>query len=538
MTESIASPSTSLPIMGMATSMAVIVLTGTLVMRRSCSFWWSTDKNRKGDTPPHARFWIPYVGAGLAMGQKGLLGFVRSTARDLARKDGTMRVDGKGDRAVVATYPSVFTATVLGDACLFFADPADLMIVFGARYQKYLDVLSLQKQFVKNALGATPQDVTETFQHEMTRLGTSQYHHYLFKGQELERSMQHVQKFFLDWIPKVAHHGTWKEQKLYEFVGTAIFHASTGPLMSQAVPQSDDAYTNFIDFDKGVIALFNNVPSFFLSSAVKARDKLLQMVRSKEYWNLASPLMKERKNVLLHKHLSESSMARANLGLLWASSGNSIPAVFWLVVRLLEDPVAWQACLTQVKGIMAKRKTNSINKDEVHAGFTLEELDEMTLLESAFYESLRMYQANVTARKVVQGFALETSNGGTYWIPEGTKLMAVWSVLHMDPHVHERPEEFRYDRFVDKGKRYAFANGEILKHDSVIPFGGGSHLCPGRKFISYEARLFCAMLMTNLEFRLPDNFQRPNIDLTLQGIGVSQPTHDPIVEIRLATNLI
>eukprot|EP00977_Amphora_coffeiformis_P022074 scaffold10368_cov180-Amphora_coffeaeformis.AAC.7 len=304
--------------------------------------------------------------------------------------------------------------------------------------------------------------------------------------------------------------------------------------MSNAVPRSDDAFANFCKFDKGVIALFNNAPAFLLSSATKARDALMSMVQSDEYWKKASPLMMERKNVLLGKHLSEGSMARANLGLLWASSGNSIPAVFWLVLRLLEDPEAWQACLAQVKDIVAKRKTNS--KGEIPSGFTLEELDEMTLLESAFQESLRMYQANVTARRVVQGFSLETASGQTYWIPEGTKLMAIWSVLHMDPHVHEQPEEFRYDRFVDKKKEYTFANGQALKHDPVIPFGGGSHLCPGRKFISYEARLFCAMLMTSLEFRLPIGYQRPNVDLTLQGIGVSQPTHDPIVEIRLARN--
>lgn len=44
------------------------------------------------------------------------------------------------------------------------------------------------------------------------------------------------------------------------------------------------------------------------------------------------------------------------------------------------------------------------------------------------------------------------------------------------------------------------------------------------------------MLLTSFEFRLPDDYQRPDVDLAMQGIGVSQPTRDPAVEIRLRSN--
>lgn len=488
------------------------VALGALVLRRQQSTASSSTKttNAQLPTPPHVHSWVPFVGSGIAMGQKGLLGFVRSAAQGLAKRQ---------DANV-----SVFTATVLGDPCLFFADPADVMTVFKAKYQKYLDVLSLQKQFVGHALGASPDEVEESFRPDMIKAGTQQYHHYLFKGPELERSMISVQKFFLEWLPNVADNA-WKRQNLYKLVSSAIFRASTGPLLSFAVPKSDEAFENFITFDKNVIPLFNNIPRFLLSKAIKARDGLLSLVASKEYWDQASPLMMERKKTL---GLSDGSLDRANLGLLWASSGNSAPAVFWLVLRLLEDPEAWKACLAQVNQIVAKR-----DNSYMQAGFTLSELDEMTLLESAFQESLRMYQANATARKVVQGFELETASGQSYWIPAGTKLMAIWNVLNMDPHVHQQPEEFRYNRFVDKEQTYTFADGQVLKHDPIIPFGGGSHLCPGRKFISYEARLFCAMLMTSLEFRLVEDYQRPEVDFAMQGIGVAQPVHDPVVECRL-----
>lgn len=451
--ESLSSSSSSFPLIAGVASCVAAVVVGSLVVWQRQQQSSSSRNNTAAAAPPlppHATSWVPYLGAGWAMGQKGLLGFVRSTAPDLCQ---------------------VFTATVLGERCLFLADPADLASIFKAKYQAYLDDASLQKQFVRNDLGSNAAQVQEMYAADVLKVSKQQYHHYLFKGPELERSMKLVGKFFADWVPLVASNDTWMTTGLYHLVASAIFKASTGPFLSTAVAQSDEAFENFLAFDKGVIPLYNNVPTFLLSSAVKARDGLLRLVHSQEYWNQASPLMQERKKSL---NMSGEALDRANLGLLWASSGNSVPAVFWLVTHLLEDAQAWQACLAQVKDVIAKR-----NNKEQQDGFTLEELDQMTLLESAFSESLRMYQANVTARNVVQGFSLETASGETYWIPEGTKFMAIWSVLHLDPHVHKDPEEFRYDRFVDKKQTYTFANGKVLNHDPIIPFGGGLHLCPG-----------------------------------------------------------
>ena len=427
-----------------------------------------TPKPADAQIPPHVHSWIPFVGSAVAMGQNGIAHFVISKAKALAetQKTGTQN----------SGRVPVFTATILGDKCLFIADPADLMAaVFGARIQKYLDVVSLQKQFVKNCLGATTAEIDFMFAPDVMKASVPLYHHYLFKGQQLEQSMARVQEYFHQWIPSVVDAtGDWKRYNLYDLVGEAVFKASTGPFLSDICPKSETVYSNFRAFDQGVIALFNSVPPFLLKSTIAARDSLLNLVKSKDFWTQASPLMHDRRELLVRDSLSEEALDRANLGLLWASSGNSIPAVFWMLARLLEDPVAWRACVDQVKEIMAKRT------DASSSGFTLDELDQMTLLESSFWEALRLYQANITARKVVQDFCFETASGQKYWITKGTKIMAYWEVLHRDPHVHDSPLEFRYDRFVDKDKVYKFASGKTLTHGPVVPFGGGSHLCPGR----------------------------------------------------------
>jgi cytochrome P450 len=223
--------------------------------------------------------------------------------------------------------------------------------------------------------------------------------------------------------------------------------------------------------------------------------------------------------------VSPSALDKANLGLLFASVGNSAPAVFWTLCRLLDDAESWNACRAQVEQVVARRN------DEMRTRFSLDDLDQMTLLQSAFWETLRLHSGNFTARRVVEGFELDTREG-KYWIEKGSKLMSFWDVLHSDPDIFDNPDQFQYNRFVNPEQVFTYKSGKKLTHAPVMSFGGGSHLCPGRKFIGYEVRLFLAMLMLNFDMRLAEGETRPGIDLVMQGVGISHPDRDPKVEIR------
>ena len=112
------------------------------------------------------------------------------------------------------------------------------------------------------------------------------------------------------------------------------------------------------------------------------------------------------------------------LGLLWASSGNSAPAVFWAFVHLINDRKAWDACYEQVKSV-AKTGPDHV--------FTLDDLDQLTCLQSAFWEALRMYHGAFTSRVVVDDFVLEANadTDGTkgkrkFLIEKDTQVMSFW----------------------------------------------------------------------------------------------------------------
>ena len=499
-------------------------VTTLLVFATGGLFLWSRHARRRAASlpkgvcfPPHVRSWLPYVGSAIEMGS-GITEFIRKHANRF--------------------QSPVFSATIMGEKYVFLADPELLTTVFKPSVKKYLDDLSLQKQFVARALGAPSIVGDELYEPKINKMAHAQYNKFLFQGRELEASMSRVQTYFREQTVPTLLKGKncnggdneWTNQPLFEFCVHAIFKASSHALLSPSLA-NDETVQNYWNFDKGILHLFNGLPEFVTKSAATARDELRKSLRGVD--DDPSPLMKERKETL---GMSQGALDTGNLGLLYAASANSAPAVFWCFCMLLEHPEAWKACKEQVWKV-----SNNGDPDFV---FSLQDLDNLTNLESAFWETLRLYSGNFTSRLVVQDFVLESPHNTKkkFRIEKGTKLMAWWDLLHSDPHVFDQPELFRFDRFVDKkDTKYTYRSGSSLKHSPIMSFGGGSHLCPGRKFISYEIRLFLAMLMLNFDFRLlstPDGdeqqqtYVRPKIDLEHQGIGIAQPDKDHNVQIR------
>mmetsp|Transcript_8841 Transcript_8841/g.22254 ORF Transcript_8841/g.22254 Transcript_8841/m.22254 type:complete len:551 (-) Transcript_8841:36-1688(-) len=496
----------------------------------------NNNKKRSGDSndndnstpvelPPHVTSMIPYVGSGIEMGQQGITTFIRKYGNKL--------------------QSPVFTATILGNRCLFINDPELLTVVYkpslSSSKSKKLDDLSLQKKFMSNALGMTDTELAESTDPVPLKATVQQYHKHLFKGEWLEVSISKVQESFRTLvIPSIEDTitnetssstatATTIKQDLYRFVQSAIFKASVGPFFSPLLA-TDEAVQAFRDFDKGVTLLFEGgtVPQFVTRVARAGRTELLKILQTDEFWNTAAPLMTERKTT---GYITGTALDKGNLGLLWASSGNSAPAVFWAFAHLINDRKAWDACYEQVKSV-AKTGPDHV--------FTLDELDQLTCLQSAFWEALRMYHGAFTSRVVVDDFVLETNadtNGNKgkrkFLIEKDTQVMSFWDILHSDPDIFEDPYEFKYDRFLnnDKPSDFSYRSGSKLSHSPMMAFGGGQHLCPGRKFISYENRLLMAMMMMHFDLRLAENETIPPINLAVQGVGVSQPKNDVVVEV-------
>lgn len=100
----------------------------------------------------------------------------------------------------------------------------------------------------------------------------------------------------------------------------------------------------------------------------------------------------------------------------------------------------------------------------------------------------------------------------------------------MDPEIFESPAEYRFDRFVSSsdGSPPVFTkNGREI--DPLKAFVGGTRLCPGRKFITYQIKAYFALLFDKFEIKLKDREEMPKVDKQTRQMRVMQPIGDVVV---------
>jgi len=357
----------------------------------------------------------------------------------------------------------------------------------------------------------------------------NQFQHYLLSPGELNKTVSAAQELFQELLPKLVttgEEGGWSSHGLFHMVRECVFKASVTPLLS-AHAATEEAVRQFRSFEKGIPLMFGGAPAFLTREARASRKELLEMIGDARFIEEGSDLMKARQTL----NLGDDVYNRTALGILFGAVGNSIPGVFWCLAHILADRKAYEAVQAEVEGILGSRE---------RAVFTIEELDQMVLLESAFVEALRLYHGSFTTREVVQDFVFNPKKPGQpkYLIEKGTRVMAFMATMHHDEEVFRDAETFLFDRFApskgDDGRLQPrkFSKDERTVVEPVRPFGGGAHLCPGRKFIAYETRAFVGVLLTKFDMRLAGG-AFPLIDYSSQGVGVSHPSTDVTVEIRL-----
>lgn len=104
-----------------------------------------------------------------------------------------------------------------------------------------------------------------------------------------------------------------------------------------------------------------------------------------------------------------------------------------------------------------------------HDNKLMECLDEMTLLDMAFKESMRLLTPLGAIRRVCA--EKYTIPGTDITIDRGVRILIPIQALHMDPEIYDRPEEFRPERFASEAGK-----GADFKY---LAFGEGPRKCIG-----------------------------------------------------------
>lgn len=170
-------------------------------------------------------------------------------------------------------------------------------------------------------------------------------------------------------------------------------------------------------------------------------------------------------------------------------------ALSWILYLLGHHPEIQARAAAEVDALFEE---DSANLEEANNGsddgdervlLTLDKIKSLKYLECCVKEGLRLCPSvPFIGRRLHEDMQI---NG--QWVPKGTILFVYIYMLHRDPDVFPKPEEFDPDRFLPENStgRHPF---------SFVPFSAGPRNCIGQRFAMSELKVVLAYLLRHFRF--------------------------------------
>ncbi|KAK9164251.1 hypothetical protein Syun_005153 [Stephania yunnanensis] len=273
----------------------------------------------------------------------------------------------------------------------------------------------------------------------------------------------------------------------------------------------------FREFIKGLICLPIKLPGTRLYKSLKAKERLLRMVRSiveekkqkmekldfDDHHTKSGPTPLDAIDVLLagaddHQSPSDHEIQRlpvdfisGNIVEMMIPGEDSVPMLMTLAVKFLSDSPQALAHLLE-ENMELKRKKVSTGEDYAWTDYMA-----LTFTQNVISETLRLGNiVNAVWRKALKDVEIKG-----HLIPEGWCVLASFTSVHMDEHNYEDPCKFDPWRWQNKG-------GRLLNSSSTTftPFGGGHRLCPGMEMARLEVSIFLHHFVTRFRWEAEEDY--------------------------------
>eukprot|EP00922_Rhytidocystis_sp_ex-Travisia-forbesii_P052344 GHVS01077651.1.p1 GENE.GHVS01077651.1~~GHVS01077651.1.p1 ORF type:complete len:378 (-),score=17.82 GHVS01077651.1:208-1341(-) len=174
----------------------------------------------------------------------------------------------------------------------------------------------------------------------------------------------------------------------------------------------------------------------------------------------------------------------------------SAPTTFWLVARLVHDRTLLKEILEEIHQVLSP--------DRSFRDLTLDDINKMELLDATQKEVFRFYQTAPIVRTCEGNCTLEVGQR-KFGIRKGDWVFVYPRMaLHWNRDIYTDPEVFNSHRFrVDSQTKEPplFRHREgIPLGNTLLPFGDGKHLCPGRLIATTVSKLCAIYLLLTVEF--------------------------------------
>ncbi|KAI3453911.1 hypothetical protein Pfo_010574 [Paulownia fortunei] len=375
----------------------------------------------------------------------------------------------------VKKYGSIFKTHILGCPCVMISSPeaAKLVLVSKAHLFKPTFPASKERMLGKQAI----------FFHQ------GEYHAKLrklvlraFMPDSIKNIVSDIESIAVSslesWEGKLIT--TFQEMKTYTF-NVALLSI----FGKDEVLYREDLKKCYYNLEKGYNSMPINLPGTLFHKAMKARKELAQI--------LAKILSLRRQMKQNHTDLLGSFMGDAEgltdeqiadniIGVIFAARDTTASVLTWILKYLAENPSVLQAVTEEQEALMMSKEDSGEEK-----ALNWADTKKMPITTRVIQETLRVASIlSFTFREAVEDVEF---NG--YLIPKGWKVLPLFRNIHHSPDNFPEPDKFDPSRF------------EVApKPNTFMPFGNGTHSCPGNELAKLEILVLVHHLTTKYRWSM------------------------------------
>ncbi|KAL9621148.1 MAG: hypothetical protein Q9160_004399 [Pyrenula sp. 1 TL-2023] len=313
-------------------------------------------------------------------------------------------------------------------------------------------------------------------------------------------------------------------QWICEAMTTSISDAVWGPSNPYSV--YPDLWQKFWIFnDSFNFFTYNIWPQLLARRGVAARKEIASAFakyQESKAFKKASPLGKDRIELLKKLGLSNTETARMAVPATVGQAGNTIPTTFASLSYILRDPSLVSSIRKELDGLL-------VYKDPTHVSFDAFQVRALCpLLVSSVYETMRIISLANTFRSVMEDFSLSIpSSSTTYLLKKGGMIWSSGSTIHRTTDFHHDADKFVPNRFL------GMSNPETQMPGLFRGFGGGASICSGRHFATAIVMASIGSLLVRFDFERVNELYLPRRDDLVWGHAMPKPKGKTWVDMKL-----
>ncbi|CAL5431940.1 unnamed protein product [Camellia sinensis] len=367
----------------------------------------------------------------------------------------------------VKKYGSILKTHILGCPCVMISSPegAKLVLVTKAALFKPTFPASKERMLGKQAI----------FFHQ------GEYHSKLrklviraFMPEAIKNIVSDIESIAIETLK------SWEGQSIttYQEMKTYTFNAALLSIFGKdEILDREELKRCYYILEKGYNSMPINLPGTLFHKSMKARKELGQIVA--KILSIRRQMKHDHKDLLGslmgdQEGLTDEQIADNIIGVIFAARDTTASVLTWIVKYLAENPSVLQAVTEEQEEIVREKRGEE-------KALTRADTKKMPMTSRVIQETLRVASIlSFTFREAVEDVEFEG-----YLIPKGWKVLPLFRNIHHSPENFPEPEKFDPSRF------------EVApKPNTFMPFGNGTHSCPGNELAKVEILVLLHHLTT------------------------------------------